>query len=424
MQLDNASVEQLQQWEAELSSQYETAKAQNLQLDLTRGKPSTQQVQISDHLDGILEGNYLDSDGTDTRNYGGLDGIASARKLGADMLGVNTDEIIAAGNSSLTLMYQSVLFASLFGPAEEAPWSASEDIKFICPVPGYDRHFAICEELGIDMITVDMTPDGPDMDAIEKLIAEDDTIKGIWCVPKYQNPTGITFSDETVERLAKLGKIASPNFRIFWDNAYAVHHLGGEQDSLANIMDLCRQQGTEDSVYQFASTSKITHAGAGVAFMAASPANLASFKKHLGITQIGPDKVNQLRHMRLIPDVAALNTLMDQHANLLKPRFEACLDALNNHFGDNDMADWTVPNGGYFISVDTRPGLAIEVIKLAAEAGVKLTPAGATFPYGKDPEDKNIRLAPSFPSIEDVKKTMEIFVTCVKLASVKQALNP
>ncbi len=424
MQLENASTEQLEQWETELAEQYQGFLGQNLKLDLTRGKPSAQQLDLSDALDGMLGGNYQSKDGTDTRNYGGLEGIAEARDLGAAILGVSANEVLAGGNSSLTLMHQAVTFAYLYGPcAAGSAWKDENDIKFLCPVPGYDRHFTICEDLDIEMIPVTMTDQGPNMDQVESLIKSDSSIKGIWCVPKYSNPTGVIYSNNTVNRMAKLGKIAAKNFRIFWDNAYAVHDLVDTPKPLANIMDACRNEGTEDSVLQFASTSKITHAGSGIAFLAASENNLNAFKKRLGTATIGPDKVNQLRHMRLIPDGDALRVHMEKHAELLKPRFASVLNHLDQHFANSNLGQWQRPEGGYFVSFNTLPGLAQEVVKLAGDLGVKLTPAGATFPYGKDPDDQNIRLAPSFPSVEEVDATMQAFVVCVKLASVRQKLQ-
>ncbi len=423
MQLNQASKEQLQQWEAQLEARYTELKDQKLNLDLTRGKPSSQQLDLSNALDGILAGDYKSLNGTDTRNYGGLEGIEEARQLGADLLGVSLDEIIAGGNSSLTMMRQAMTFAFLFGP--EGPgtaWQNEGQIKCLCPSPGYDRHFAICEDLGIEMIPVRMTSEGPDMDQVEELVSNDRNIKAIWCVPRFSNPTGVVYSDEVVDRIAQLGKLASNNFRIFWDNAYAVHELSDNPPVLSCIMEQCKKHGTESTILQFASTSKITFAGAGIAFMAASGNNLKEFKKRLGASLIGPDKVNQLRHMRFLPNIDALKKHMIKHADLLRPRFAAVLESLEAEFGDNDLLSWETPEGGYFVSVDTRPGLAKQVVSLADEIGVKLTPAGATFPYGNDPQDSNIRLAPSFPSLEDVSATMNVFSTCVKLASVRQAL--
>lgn len=422
MQLENASPAQLREWASELEDQYQHFQALGLKLDLTRGKPGAEQLALSDALDGILQGNYRDGDGTDVRNYGGLDGIASARALFAPLIGVREDEIMVAGNSSLTLMYQAVQFALHNGVAgPDSAWSkAGDEVVFLAPVPGYDRHFAVCEHLGIKLQPVAMTEEGPDMDAVEAAVTANPMIKGIWCVPRFSNPSGIVYSDTVLERLAQLGKRAGPHFRIFFDNAYAVHALDEDAPQLASLMELCRAAGTADSVYIFGSTSKITFAGAGVAFIGASKANLAEFRKHLGFSQIGPDKVNQLRHVRFLKDRAGIEALMRRHAALLRPRFEAVLSALRGEL--EGLGRWTEPRGGYFVSFDTLPGLAREVVSMAAAAGVSLTPAGATFPYGQDPDDSNIRLAPSFASVGDITRAMEVFVVCVKLASVRQAL--
>ncbi|WP_096087553.1 aminotransferase class I/II-fold pyridoxal phosphate-dependent enzyme [Agaribacterium haliotis] len=424
MNLQSASKDQLQQWAQQLQSEYETIKAKKLGLDLTRGKPSTEQLSLSDAMDGILKGNYLDASGTDVRNYGGLDGIQAARELGAEMTGVPAANVLAAGNSSLTLMHQAMSIAYLYGlNGPESAWNKQESATVICPVPGYDRHYGVCEHLGIDMVTVGMDQNGPDMDAVEKLIKEDDSIVGLWCVPRFSNPTGVVYSDEVVERIAKLANIANPNFRVFWDNAYAVHALSDDAPQLLNIWQACQAAGTEDSVLQFASTSKITFAGAGVAFMAASDANLKGFKKSLAFMTIGPDKVNQLRHVEFFKADGALTAHMNKHADIIRPRFDSVLRHLEAAFGDNELGTWESAQGGYFISFDTQPGLAKEVVQLAADAGVKLTPAGATFPYGKDPKDSNIRIAPTVPTVEQVDEAMKVFVCCVKLASVKQALT-
>ena len=422
MRLDQASREQLQQWEQDLAQQYAAAQAAKLNLDVTRGKPSSDQLDLSDALDGILGKNYKAPDGTDTRNYGGLDGLPDLKALYAQVLGVKPEETLIGGNSSLTLMHQVMTFAHYFGlrGADQA-WAKEGVVKFLCPAPGYDRHFGICEHLGIEMITVGLNADGPDMDEVERLVAADKSIKGIWCVPRFSNPTGDVYSAAVVERMAKLGKSAAPNFIIMWDNAYAVHTLEDGAPALANLMDACRANGTENSLFTFGSTSKISHAGAGVAFLGASVENLNAFRKHLGYASIGPDKVNQLRHLRLFPDMAALSAHMRKHAELLKPRFDIVLKHLDGLAGTG-MGRWTSPQGGYFVSFDTLPGLARQVVKLAADAGVKLTPAGATFPYGRDPEDSNIRLAPSFPSLDELDRAMGVFVLCVKLASVRQKL--
>lgn len=421
MNINQASREQLENWRSELRAQYADYQQRKLALDLTRGKPSAEQLALSDALDGNLHGNYS-LDNTDLRNYGGLEGLPSARKLGAALLGLDSSEVIAGGNSSLTMMYQAMQYAWMLGPDGKNAWRNEKQVKFLCPSPGYDRHFAICEQFGIEMIAVRLTDNGPDMEQVEALIKADASIKGMWCVPKYSNPTGCVYSAETVDRIAALGKIAAPNFRVFWDNAYVVHDLIDSAPALTNIMERCRAHGTEHSVLQFTSTSKITHAGAGVAFMGASKENIAVFCKQLGICTIGPDKINQARHLAFLPDAAAVQQHMQKHAAILKPRFDCVLQHLQTAFAGSDLGEWTAPVGGYFVSFNTRAGLATAVVKLAAEAGVKLTPAGATFPYGKDPDNKNIRLAPSFPKLEEVDLCMAIFTTCVKLASVEQAL--
>jgi DNA-binding transcriptional MocR family regulator len=406
-----------------LKAEFEQLKSQGLALDLTRGKPGNEQLSLSESMDGILKGDYT-INGTDTRNYGGLDGIQAVKDLFAPALGVSSDDIIIGGNASLTMMYQMILFAYLFGlDGEQSAWKNLSAPKFICPVPGYDRHFSICEELGIQMITVDTDHNGPDMDAVEALLKADQDIIGMWNVPRFSNPSGSVYSDEVVERIANLGQIASPSFRVFWDNAYAVHIIDKAAQPLCPISQLTALHGTEDSVVQFSSTSKITFAGAGIAFMAASEKNRTAYVKHLGISSIGPDKINQLRHLKFFVDSDGLSTHMDQHAAILKPRFDAVLNHLNKHFSGSDALSWTVPTGGYFVSVDSEAGLAQRVVDLAGECGVKLTPAGATFPYGKDPLNRNIRLAPSFPSVEDINTAMQIFCVCVKLASTENALG-
>lgn len=424
MHLDQATPEQLRSLEDTLAAQYQAFQEADLSLDLTRGKPNADQLALSDALDGILDGHYKDSKGTDLRNYGGLSGIPEARALFSQMIGVQPDEIMIGGNSSLTLMYftvQTCMYQDFAG--EGSAWHrAGRPIKFLAPVPGYDRHFSVCQHLGVELIPVAMDDNGPDMDQVESLVKADPDIRGIWCVPRFSNPTGCVYSDEVVQRIAKLGAIAGKNFRVFWDNAYAVHVLADNAPELANIMQACKAAGTEDSVYIFGSTSKITFAGAGVAFMGASPANLKSLEYHLGFTSIGPDKINQLRHVRFLKDMDTVNAHMQKHAAIMKPRFDAVLNTLQCELGDSGMGEWTTPLGGYFISFDSRPGLAREIIKLAAGAGVKLTPAGATFPYGNDPDDKNIRLAPTFPTVDELQKAMEVFVVCVKLASVRQVL--
>ncbi len=408
--------------ERELAARYAALQAQGLRLDLTRGKPSPEQLALADALDGALDGDYLGPDGVDVRNYGGLDGLPAARRLGAMLLGVPEGDVIAGGNASLTFMYQYLLNAWLQGSlGPETAWRREgEGLKFLCVVPGYDRHFTITESLGFELINVRMLADGPDMDEVERLVASDPLIKGIWCVPKYQNPTGHTYSDAAVGRLARLGTMAGPNFRIMWDNAYAVHDLYDDPPVLLDILACCREAGTENSVVIFGSTSKITRAGGGVAFLAASPGNLAQLRKHLAVQTIGPDKLNQLRHVRFLPDRRAIGALMRRHAAIMRPKFERVLRHLDE--GLTGIATWTRPRGGYFVSVDVPRGTAREVVRLAGEAGVKLTPAGATFPYGRDADDANIRLAPTYPGLDEIEQAMPVFVTAVRLADVRRRL--
>jgi aspartate/methionine/tyrosine aminotransferase len=422
VKLDRLTQDDLLTRERELAERYADLQRTGFQLDLTRGKPSPEQIALSDGLEHAADGNYILSDGTDVRNYGGLDGIPDARRLGATLLGVHEDEVIAGGNGSLTFMYQYLLSALLHGPlGPGTAWRAESNyLKFLCIVPGYDRHFKITEDLGFELINVRMQPDGPDMDEVERLVADDPLIKGIWCVPKYQNPTGYTFSDAVVDRLARLGTRAGPNFRIMWDNAYAVHDLYADPPPLANLMDRCRAKGTTDSVVLFGSTSKITRAGAGISFLAASPVNLGHFKQRLAVQTIGPDKVNQLRHVRFLQDLPGIQAHMHRHAEIVRPKFECVLRYLDQQL--KGIAGWTRPRGGYFLSFDAPEGTATEIIRLAGEAGVKLTPAGSTFPYKRDPNDTNIRLAPTYPSLDEIEKAMPVFITAVQLAAVRQQL--
>ncbi|MBF0238928.1 MAG: aminotransferase class I/II-fold pyridoxal phosphate-dependent enzyme [SAR324 cluster bacterium] len=415
--------EQLTALEQELSTKFEQYKKAGLNLDLTRGKPAGQQLDLSNGLDGLLQGNYKSGDGTDTRNYGGLDGLPEMKALAGQMMGVKPAEVVIGGNSSLTLMYQFMMHAHFWGPlGKGSAWNeGSVRPKFICNVPGYDRHFTICEDLGIEMISVELKDDGPDMDAIEQMVRNDPSIKGMWCVPKHSNPTGHIYSDAVVERIAKLAKIAGPAFVVMWDNAYAVHDFGDNVPELANLMEHARKNGTENSIVITSSTSKITFAGAGISFLGASEEILKHFKKRLTAITIGPDKVNQLRHLRMIKDMNDVKALMKRHATILKPKFEMVLKILEQELGGKGIATWTIPTGGYFVSFDI-PGLAKEVVKLSAEAGVKLTPAGSTYPYMKDPQDKNIRIAPSFPSLKEIEPAMHVFVTCVQLAHVRNLL--
>ncbi len=424
MHIDQLSAGQLEAQLDDLQAQYRALGDHDLALDLTRGKPGTEQLALSDALDGILAGDFKAEDGTDVRNYGGLEGLPEARALFAEVLGTPPAETFVGGNSSLTLMYNTVEFAlteGLRGPA--SAWGNEDTVKFICPAPGYDRHFSVCEHLGIEMVTVPMLDSGPDMDAVEALVREDRTVKGMWCVPRFSNPTGCVYSDDTVERIARLGLLAAEHFLVMWDNAYAVHTLYDDAPELAPVHAYCVQHGTLDNVFQFGSTSKVTYAGAGVAFLSSSAANLAALKAHTGFQTIGPDKVNQLRHVRFLRDTGNLARHMAAHAALIRPRFECVLETLERGLAGRGMGTWTSPRGGYFVCFDTLPGLAARVVQLAADIGVKLTPAGATFPYGRDPADSNIRLSPTFPSLEDLQAAMDAFVVCVKLASVEAAIK-
>jgi len=424
--LERLTQEELLALARELNDTYGQFREAGLALDLTRGKPSPSQLALADTLDtgDAGTGSFIATDGTDTRNYGGLDGLAEARALGAELLGVRPDEVIAGGNSSLTLMYLYLLNAWLYGPAGPgSAWRDGGTTRFLCPVPGYDRHFAILEDLGIDMVNVRMTPDGPDMDQVESLVRDDPTLKGLWCVPKYSNPGGQTYSDSTVERLGRLGTIAGPHFRIMCDNAYAVHDLDDTPHELENIMDACRAQGTDDSLVLFASTSKVTRAGAGISFVAGSPVNLTAFRARLQTLTIGPDKISQLRHVRFLRDLDGVRAHMRKHAAILRPKFDLVQRRLSEALDGKGMGRWSAPRGGYFVSFDALPGLAGRIISLAEDAGVKLTPAGATFPYGRDPDDSNIRLAPTFPDLDDLDQAMRVFTVCVQLATVTQRLS-
>ena len=415
----------------ELLKQYREIQAKNLNLDLTRGKPATTQLDLCQGLDGALQDDYRCEDGTDSRNYGGGLGIPEARRFAAHYLDTKPEQVMVGGNSSLQIMHQYVGHALLQGVrGSNTAWlnelSSGQRIKFLCPAPGYDRHFAICEALGIEMIPIAMNEQGPDMDAVEELLRNDPLIKGIWCVPKYANPNGVVYSAEVVGRFAKLGKIAGPNFRIMWDNAYAEHHLVDNPPELANLITLSEAEGTLDNAVVIGSTSKITFAGAGVAFMATSEANIRHFADFLGIATIGPDKVNQLRHVRFLKDMDGLRALMQQHRAILQPKFELVLSHLEKALAGKSvdgqpLGHWTKPAGGYFVLFDTQPGLADKVVALCADAGVKLTPAGSTWPYRKDPGNSNIRLAPSFPSLAEIDEAMQVFTLCVELATLEAA---
>ncbi len=399
----------------ELLKQYQSFQEKGLNLDLTRGKPSSEQLDLSNDLCSD-SGNELFHAETDLRNYGGIDGIATAKTLGADILQTSPEQVLVGGNSSLSLMYHTVLNSFLYGVDEQQAWvKESERVAFLCPSPGYDRHFTICENLGIDMIAVPMLSSGPDMDRVEQDIAKNPKIRGMWCVPKYSNPTGCIYSDETVERIAQLGKVAHPSFRVLWDNAYAVHDFGTPQP-LASLFEAVQRHQTQDSVVAFASTSKITFAGAGISFLASSQKNLTSLKKLFSVMSIGPDKLNQQRHMLFLKNLSNLQDHMKKQAQIIQPKFELALSVLAKNLSEPSEGSWTKPQGGYFISFETLPFQATKVIRLAKDAGVKLTPAGSAFPYKKDPLDTNIRIAPTFATLEDIEQAMEIFTLCVKIA--------
>ena len=404
---------------AALEARYAAFKARGLKLDMTRGKPSREQLELSNGLLDRPASGFTAADGTDGRNYGGLDGLPEMKALFEPLFGVPAAQIIIGGNSSLQMMHDTVVRALTHGvPGGDGPWGRSP-VKFLCPSPGYDRHFSICSHFGIEMVPVELTDDGPNMNQVEDLVRADGSIRGMWCVPKYSNPTGITYTDEVVDRLARM-PAAAPDFRLLWDNAYAVHGLYPEDDPLKDILAACREAGHEDRPLAFASTSKISYAGAGVAAMAASPANIADTKRHLTIQTIGPDKINQLRHVGLFQDFAGIERHMAKHAEILRPKFEAVTTIFARELGGKGIASWTKPRGGYFISLDTLDGCARRVVALAEAAGVKLTAAGATYPYGRDPRDRNIRIAPSLPPLAQIEVAMEVVAVCVALAAAEK----
>lgn len=425
MQYNDMSKEELLALKESLNKEYAEAKAKGLALDMSRGKPSAKQLDVSlGLLDTINSSSDLKTlDGTDCRNYGVLDGIPEAKKLMADMMGTTPDHVIVYGNASLNIMYDQISRAYTHGILGNTPWCKLDKVKFLCPVPGYDRHFAITERFGIEMINIPMSESGPDMGMVEEYVSNDASVKGIWCVPKYSNPQGYTYSEETVKRMAAL-KPAAEDFRIFWDNAYVIHDLYDDnKDEIADIISECEKAGNPDMVFEFASTSKVSFPGSGIAALATSANNIADIKKQLTIQTIGHDKLNQLRHVRFFKDINGLKEHMRKHAEFMRPKFEAVESVLEEELGGLGIGSWTEPKGGYFISFDAMDGCAKAIVAKCKEAGVKLTGAGATFPYGKDPKDSNIRIAPSFPTPDEMKQAADLFVLCVKLVSVEKLLE-
>ncbi|MBQ7396026.1 MAG: aminotransferase class I/II-fold pyridoxal phosphate-dependent enzyme [Lentisphaeria bacterium] len=418
--LCNSSPAELQRLYDEAVRRYETARARGLKLDMSRGKPASAQLDICNGAMSTPDC-WKTEEGFDARNYGLLAGLVEMRKFFAGWLEIDADSIIVGGNSSLNMMYDTIVRFFVFGTLGNAPWKDCKNLKFLCPSPGYDRHFAITQEFGFEMITVPMTPTGPDMDVVEALVKDDPGIKGIWCVPLYSNPQGICYSDETVDRLAKM-QCAAPDFRIFWDNAYGVHHLYGE-NKLKNILASCAAAGNPERACYFFSTSKITFPGGGVAMMAVGPESRKELLKRIGVQTIGSDKLNQLRTLNFLKNPENARRHMEKIAASLRPKFETVLEILERELGGTGLAVWNKPQGGYFVAVDTIPGCAKEVVKMAAEAGVVMTGAGATFPYGKDPNDSNIRIAPSFPTVEELACAMELFCICVRMVCIKKLMQ-
>lgn len=419
------SVEELTTLKSELEKRFDEIKAQNLKLDMSRGKPSKAQLDLSMGMMDVLgsDADLVCEEGVDCRNYGVLDGIREAKQLLADMTEVPMDNIVIFGNSSLNVMYDTVARAMTHGILGSTPWAKLDKVKFLCPVPGYDRHFAITEFFGIEMIPIPMTNEGPDMDMVEHYVETDPTVKGIWCVPKYSNPQGITYSDETVHRFAKLNP-AAEDFRIFWDNAYGIHHLyEDKQDYLVEIFMECKKEGHPDMVYKFGSTSKISFPGSGIAAIAGSDANMAEIRKMMSVQTIGHDKVNQLRHVKFFKNIHGMVMHMKKHAEILRPKFETVLNCLDEELTGLEIGTWIRPRGGYFISFDSMEGCAKAIVAKAKEAGLIMTPAGATFPYGNDPKDSNIRIAPSFPTPEELEIATKVFVLSVKLVSIEKLLS-
>ena len=419
------TAEELQSLYQSLSKEYEDTKGKGLKLNMARGKPAPSQLDmVGDFLSAVTaDSDFACESGDDCRNYGLMEGIPEARKLMGDLMGVPADMVFVCGNASLNIMYDTIARSMIFGVMGGTPWCKLDKVRFLCPAPGYDRHFKITEQFGIEMITIPMTADGPDMDLVEKYVNEDETVKGIWCVPKYSNPQGITYSDETVRRFAAL-KPAAKDFRIFWDNAYLVHDLyEDKKDVLLEIFSECAKCGNEDMVYEFCSTSKVTYAGGGISAVAASKANLEYIRKTMTVQTIGYDKLNQLRHARYFKDAAGVHAHMMKHAAIVRPKFEAVLGALEKELDGLEIGTWTKPVGGYFVSFDALDGCAKAIVAKCKEAGMTLTGAGATFPYGKDPKDSNIRIAPTYPTLEEMEQAIALFILCVKLVSVEKLLS-
>ena len=418
------SIEELLELKTELEAKFKEVKNKRLSLDMSRGKPSAAQLDLAMGMMDVLssEANLMCEEGVDCRNYGVLDGIREAKQLLADMMEVPKDNIVIFGNSTLNIMYDVIARSMTHGVMGSTPWCKLDKVKFLCPVPGYDRHFAITQHFGIEMINVPMTPDGPDMDIVEDLVSKDPAIKGIWCVPKYSNPQGITYSRYTVQRFARL-KPAAEDFRIFWDNAYGIHHLyEDKRDWLPEILLQCKMEGNPHMVYKFTSTSKVSFPGSGLAAMAASTENLVATREQMKIQTIGHDKLNQLRHARFYKDIHGMVEHMRKHADILRPKFEAVLEVLDRELSGLEIGSWMHPRGGYFISFDSLEGCAKAIVAKAKEAGLIMTPAGATFPYGNDPKDSNIRIAPSYPTPEELAIATDIFVLSVKLVSIDKIL--
>jgi len=422
---NSLSRSELETLRAQLQKEYDEVKAKNLKLNMARGLPSAEQLDMEADFFNTLfpDTNFKSEMGIDCRNYGELIGISEARKLMGDMMEIDAENVIVFGNSSLNVMYDTVARSMVLGVCGSTPWCKLDKVKFLCPAPGYDRHFAITEQFGIEMITIPMTATGPDMDMVEEYVNNDPAVKGIWCVPKYSNPQGITYSDETVKRFANL-KPAAEDFRIYWDNAYCIHHLYDEnQDYLLEILDECAKAGNPDLAFKFCSTSKVTFPGSGIAALGASKNNLDFIKKVITIQTIGHDKLNQLRHVRYFKNIEGMRNHMRKHAEIIRPKFEHVLKVFDEELEGLEIGSWTKPNGGYFISYDAMEGCAKAIVAKCKEAGVTLTGAGATYPYKKDPKDSNIRIAPTFPPLEELKIAADLFVLCVKLVSVEKLLE-